>query len=234
MTDIVLLFHRLVLFAVFQGLIALGYAAGGNTQAWQASIAWWPLCAALTGLVSLLWQRALLRRDGRRWRDLVALEPGRRGREALLALGAMLIGAPLALIPNIVLGALLFGRAEATQALMFRPLPGWAAAVQLIAFPLFIALSELPVYFAIAMPRLRPSLGRVGAWLVASLFLALQHISLPLIFDGRFMLWRALMFAPFALWTGFVIDRRPGLLPYLMAAHFLLDLATAALVAQAH
>lgn len=38
------------------------------------------------------------------------------------------------------------------------------------------------------------------------------------------MLWRGLMFLPFALVVAFAIHRRPQLLPYLMVVHGLLDL----------
>lgn len=46
---------------------------------------------------------------------------------------------------------------------------------------------------------------------------------LPLLPDARFIAWRLLMFVPFALWIGFVADRRPTALPYLMLGHALLD-----------
>jgi membrane protease YdiL (CAAX protease family) len=38
------------------------------------------------------------------------------------------------------------------------------------------------------------------------------------------MLWRFGMFLPFAVFLGYVIDRRPSLLPYMMVVHGLLDL----------
>jgi membrane protease YdiL (CAAX protease family) len=53
---------------------------------------------------------------------------------------------------------------------------------------------------------------------------ALQHVALPLVFEPAFMLWRFGMFLPFAVFLGYVIDRRPSLLPYMMVVHGLLDL----------
>jgi hypothetical protein len=41
--------------------------------------------------------------------------------------------------------------------------------------------------------------------------------------DWRHDLWLAVKFLPFALWTGFIVDRRPTTLPYLMGVHFALD-----------
>jgi membrane protease YdiL (CAAX protease family) len=56
----------------------------------------------------------------------------------------------------------------------------------------------------------------------------LQHCFLPLILDGRFMLWRLAMYLPFALFVGFLIKRRPGLLPYFAVVHALMDISTLA------
>jgi hypothetical protein len=64
--------------------------------------------------------------------------------------------------------------------------------------------------------------------LLAAFFLAAQHMFLPLILDGRFMLWRLGMFLPFALFAGLVIKLRPTLLPYFMIVHALADMSTLA------
>jgi hypothetical protein len=90
-------------------------------------------------------------------------------------------------------------------------------------------LAELPTYFGYSMPRLEGQTGR--AWLAVALasgFLAIQHVALPLLFDGRFMTWRALMFLPFAFMVGILLHWRPRLLPYLVIVHILIDAATAA------
>ena len=49
---------------------------------------------------------------------------------------------------------------------------------------------------------------------------------MPWILDARFMLWRFLMFLPFALSISLLLRWRPRLLPYMMIFHGLLDLAT--------
>jgi hypothetical protein len=74
------------------------------------------------------------------------------------------------------------------------------------------------------MPRLASANGwRIRAVVVCAAVLSVQHVFLPLLFDWRYLVWRALMFLPFALWLGYVIYRRPTTLPYLVVAHALLD-----------
>ena len=81
------------------------------------------------------------------------------------------------------------------------------------------------------MPRLEAQTGRTWlAVLVPSLFLAIQHCTLPLLMDGRFITWRLLMYLPFALFVGLLLHWRPQLLPYLVVVHGLMDMAAALMI----
>lgn len=55
--------------------------------------------------------------------------------------------------------------------------------------------------------------------------LSLQHLFYSMRLDWRYDLWLAVKFLPFALWTGYVVDRRPTALPYLMVLHFSIDVS---------
>jgi hypothetical protein len=226
---------RTVLFAAWQAIIAGIFLLLGHTAPWEASIAWWPLTAALTNGVTIGLLAWLLRQEGRSLWTLYGGEGRGKARpwqrNLLLVLGVLVISLPLVYLPNIGLGTLLFGDAAHTVAIMFRPLPVWAAAAGLVLFPLTIGFAELPTYFGYVMPRL--SEGGARPWLalvLAAAALSVQHAALPLVFDGRFLLWRAFMFLPFALFVGFALRRRPRLLPYMMVVHALLDVSAAWLV----
>lgn len=226
-----MLVHRLVLFAVVQGAIAFGLWLVGAGDAWERSIAWWPLTAAITGLCSLALLRRSLHLEGSRYRDLLRFDRANLRsdlRTTLLLIAAIAV---LALVPNIGLAALLWGDPAIALNMLVRPLPSGAAWTLLIAFPVAIGLSELPVYFGYVLPRLRRHLGRhLPAILVTAAALSLQHVTLPLMFDWRFVVWRAVMFLPFALVLAVVLDRRPRLLPYLVIVHIMIDAGAAAQV----
>jgi len=217
---------RPVLAVVFQSALALLFLVGGTADPWRAAADWWLAWFALVSVVNLGVLRALLHREGRRLRHLY--RPAAVGRRADLAwvAVAMLVSGPMAMLPNLLLGQALWGSSEPGGDLSFRALPVAAAALLVVTFPIVHAMAELPTYFGYVMPRLRPILGSPWhALLVAALVLSTQHVVLPLLFDWRFVAWRALMFLPFALWMGFVIHRRPTTLPYLVVGHALLDLS---------
>ena len=219
-----MLFSRLVLFAVVQALIAVVLLLLGTSEAWSESARWWVFSAIVTNVVSILLLVRLFRVEGKRYLDILQFHRKTLWTDLAISIGVFILAAPIGTIPGNALAEILFGASDVPIAMMFRPLPLWAIFIGFL-FPVTIAFSELPIYFAYAMPRLEQRLG--NAWLalaLASLFLSLQHLTLPLILDWRFMVWRALMFLPFGLYLGLVLRVRPRLLPYLMISHFLIDL----------
>ena len=225
-TPWLMLISRCVLFAGFQALIALILAGAGQSSAWEASARWWPFVVILTNIVSIYLLVRLFKAEGKRYLDILRFSRDTVKKDLLWFFGSGIIGLPIAAAPMNTLAAALFGDAMIPVNMMFHPLPAWAMMVSIL-FPLTIAFAELPTYFGYVMPRLATQLknGWV-AWLLASLFLALQHMFLPLIFDGRFLLWRAGMYFPFALFAELLLKLRPGLLPYFAIVHALIDIST--------
>ena len=228
---VVALFLRTVLFAGFQALIAVLLALAGHSTPWEASAAWWTITATLTNLVCIGLLAFWLRREGRHYWDLFHLDRAHWRQDLLVVLGLVVLSLPLAILPDLGIGAVLFGDVQAAVPLLFRPLPVWAVWTGIVLFPITIALAELPLYFGFAMPRLGPGW---RAALLAAFFLSIQHAALPLVFDWRFIVWRATMFGLFALLLAIALRWRPRLLLYLVVVHGLLDLQTALMFLSLH
>lgn len=224
-----LLAARMVGFLVCQIVIAIAHLAGGHRDPWMRSAAWWPISASVTSIVTLAVLVVLLRREGRRYRDLLRHDRASIPRDLLLTLGLVVVAAVLALGPNLGLSWLLYGDAQTASTLFLRPLPAVVLSVALVAFPLTMAASELPLYAGYLQPRIEVITGRRWfAVLLVAGALALQHLTLPLLTDWRFVIWRALMFLPFAILAIGVLRWRPRLLPYLVGVHLLADFAAVA------
>ncbi len=229
-----MLMARTAGFLLFQATIAAAYRVAGTPDAWAASAAWWPVTATLTNLVCIALLRHLMRKEGRRYRDFWRFERPTFLRYLALSLALVVIAAPLVLLPNYGLAAWLFGDPARAADLFFLPLPVPVAFAALVAFPVTVAMAELPTYFGYAMPRLATAWGRPAlAVIVAAAVLGAQHVALPLRFDAAFIVWRLLMFMPFALLLGLALHWRPRLLPFLMVIHGLLDLQAAWMVVAA-
>lgn len=227
----IMLIVRTLLFFFFQALIALVFLLRGGSTPWITSSGWWPVTASLGSLVVIALLVNLFRREGKRYGDLFRINRETLGKDLLALLGIFIIMGPVAFLPNILLARGLFGDQQIALDMLIHPLPLWAVIVSLTLFPLSIALSELPCYFAYVMPRLEAKTGKplLAGGLIA-FWLAAQHIALPFLPDGRFILWRLGMFLPFAILLALVLRWRPRLLPYLVIIHGLMDLSTGILV----
>ena len=221
-----MLFSRITLFILFQALFALGFALAGSSKAWEDSANWWPLFVTLANLVCIFLLVKLYEKDGRRYWDIFRFDKATVKKDLLTLLGILLIVAPVSFLPNILLAKLLFGDPLLALDLLVRPLPFWAAIAGFILFPVTQGLAEIALYFSFVMPAFE-SRG-MKPWLalsLSSLVLGFQHIGVPFLFNGRYLIWRGFMFLPFAFLLGIVLHWRPRLLPYLAIVHVLMDLS---------
>ena len=220
-----MLISRSALFLFFQLSIALSLSIVGTPSAWNESARWWTFMAFLANFVSIYLLVRVFKAEGKRYIDAIRFSRATVKTDLIWFLLSGLVGMPIAAAPMNIVGVWIFGDPMTPTYMLFRPLPAWAFVLSFL-FPLTIAFAELPTYFGYVMPRLSAQLKNGWlAWLIASLFLAAQHMFLPLILDGGFMLWRFLMYLPFALFAGLMIKLRPTLLPYYMIVHALIDIS---------
>jgi hypothetical protein len=221
-----MLLSRSMLFLLFQILIALVLAAAGTTSVWDESARWWTFMAFLANVGTLFLLVCAFNAEGRRYWDILRFSRETWKTDLLWFIGFSIIGLPIAATPREPLAAAIFGNAMIATNMLFRPLPTWAFILSFL-FPLTIWFAELPTYFGYCMPRLEAQLKNGWlAWIIASFFLAAQHMFLPFILNGGYLLWRFGMFLPFALVTGLVLKLRPTLLPYFVIVHALMDITT--------
>jgi membrane protease YdiL (CAAX protease family) len=222
-----MLISRSVLFLLFQALIALVFFTTGTAtaQAWDESARWWTFIVSLANFVSIYLLVRLYNAEGKHFFDLLKFSRKTWRKDLLWFILTSIIGLPIMAVVKDPLAVAIFGDAMIPTNMLFLPLPTWAFVLSFL-FPLTIAFAELPTYFAYCMPRLSKQINGWLAWLIASFFLAAQHMFLPLILDRGYLLWRFGMFIPFALFTGLVIKLRPALLPYFVIVHALLDVTT--------
>ena len=227
---LLLLPSRLILFAAFQAIIAAVLWRVNGSFGFQNASIYWPFAALGANIVTIVILSQAFGREGKSLASVYSFARGTVGKDIIATIVVFVIAAPVSFLPSSLLGTMLFGDANATTAVMFGRMPV-IAAVATLAFPITIVFAELPLYLGYILPRLSSKTGsRAVATIVVGLFLALQHCTLPLVLDWRFVIWRFGMFLPLALWLAFAFVWRPRLLPYMMIGHGLLDLATVALV----
>jgi hypothetical protein len=221
-----MLFSRLLLFASIQSIFALAFYLTGSSNAWETSANWWPMVVVITNLVCAGLLMQIFQSKGKHYWDIFRFDRQHIKADLLVLLGITVLTAPVSILPNIVLGRWLFGNSNATLELFVRPLPFYAVYAIIILFPVSQGMTEIATYFGYIMPSFKEN--GMHLWFAVTLpalMLGLQHIAIPLLFDLRFILWRGLMYIPFAFLTGMVIHWRPRMLTYFAIVHLLLNLS---------
>jgi hypothetical protein len=206
--------------------LAVTFALAGLRDAVAASAAWWLWFVTAANIACIVLMARFGRLEGMRLRDIYFVSKSTWKGDLLWALIFSVGTAVFAMLPGTYLAAGLWGDATYPNGLLFQALPLVAVYPLFILMPVTQAFAELPTYWGYVAPRLRAS--GMGRWLVIGIVgstLSLQHMFFAFQLDWRYDLWLAVKFLPFALWTGFIVDRRPTALPYLMGLHFLLDVS---------
>jgi hypothetical protein len=219
-----MLVYRPVLAFAFQAALAAGFLIAGAVDPWRAAADWWLATFTLVNASGLVLLHRAMRAESRSLRDLYHFHREDRGSDLRWLVLALVVAGPLGYLPGVALVQLLWNGAPVGADMAFVAIPLWGAVLVMVAFPVLQGAAELPSYFGYVMPRLQARYGwRARALLLTAGLLAAQHVFLPLLFDWGFVAWRGLAFLPLALWFGWLLQRRPTLLPYLCVAHALLD-----------
>lgn len=219
-----MLISRSILFILAQALIAIILSLAGKSPAWTEAGRWWIFFPIFANLGSIALLAYLFRAEGKRYLDLLRFNRATLKTDLLWFFGSGIIGIPIASLPMNILGKAIFGDSMTPIYMLFQPIPTWALVVGLL-FPATMAFAEMPTYFGYSMPRLFNGKYPWLAFGIASLFLSLQHIFLPFFADGNYILWRGLMYLPFACYAGLMVKLRPNLLPYFAIVHALIDIS---------
>ena len=223
-----MLLVRSLLFFGFQALISLIFLLMGSQMAWNDSAAWWMIAVTLTDLVCLAFLINFYQQEGGRFWNIFRLERPFVKQDLLFMFGFLVILGPVGFLPNILSARWLFGDPQTALDMLVRPLPAWTTILAFVSFPLLQGLVEIPTYMFYVLPRLEKQ--GVRPWLAVSLvvfFLSAQHVFAPFLLDWRFIVYRLVMFLPFAVLIALVMRWRPRLMPYMAVVHALMDMSIA-------
>jgi len=217
-----MLVSRFALFLIFQALIAF------FLNSWEASERYWLLTATLTNIVSIALLIILFKHEGTNYFKIFKFDKSGIKKDILIFLGLCLVSGPIVFAPGYFLSIMLWGDPNVPTDMMFGQIENWLVYILLIAFPLTIAFAELATYFVYIMSKLKNQLKlKWLAVLLPVIFLSIQHCTLPFIPDLNFIIYRALVFLPFAILVGVSIYYRPSLFIFFVILHGLMDFGTA-------
>jgi hypothetical protein len=206
----ILLSVRLFLFLLFQIFLALFFSS------WKESVKYWVLSASLTNITCIVLLAYLYHQNNISFFSIFRFQKANWRGDLFWFVIILLISMPIAIIPSLALSKLLWGNTEYYHQVLFQPLNRTLVCCLLIVYPVSTGLTELVTYFGYIMPRLKGYFK--SQWIVIALpvlAFSLQHCTLPLVFEIKFIFFRGLMYLLFAIFYGIALYKLPSLLPWL-------------------
>lgn len=201
---------RLVLFLLFQLIIAFFLGS------WEGSVKYWPVAATLTNIISIIILYILLKEENTSFFSLLRFQKEKIKTDLFWVILLLIVSVPLAIAPSLALSNLLWGNTGYYHQVLFQPVNKILLYFLLITYPVSTGLAELTTYFGYVMPRLKNQLKSPSIIIALPVIaFSLQHCTLPLVFEAKFILFRGLMYLIFSLVYGIAIYKRPSLLPWL-------------------
>lgn len=209
-----MLFARSACALVAQALTAAIFAFGSSPTPWRDTEPWLPVYGTLidAGCLVLLWR--LTRREGIGLFALVGFDRTRVFRDVLIGL-ALIAPSLLLILGGVALSGLLVYDAPRSP-YFFGLLPLPAALYGVLVFPIIWGLTEQMTYNGYLLPRLEV-LGTGWAVTLVAFAWSVQHAFMPMTFDPKFMIFRALSPISFSVFIALVYLRIRGLLPFVVA-----------------
>jgi hypothetical protein len=215
---VLMLAARPVFALATQLAVATGFRLAHHPKPLRAAGRWWMVSGTLIDLLSLGTLTWLTRREGIRLAALFDVRSAHLGREVVLSLGN-LVGITPAVAFSAALTRLFYGPSgQPLQIAVARGLPRAASAYSVLVWPVLWSMTEEATYLGYTLPRLEALVGNtpVSAALVSTVW-AVQHEALPLLPDGRYLVYRPLSALPVTLTTTLLYLLRGRRLPSLIA-----------------
>jgi len=234
---LLLVMARPVLFVLLQAVLAAVFALLHRPSAWKSAGAWWSVYGTLVDICCLGLIARFTRRERIGVRDLVGKVRLLWGRDIFAGIGLFLLTFPVFMGGSFVSSLLIYGSWDPQRNLYLlgvRTLPLWGVVYSFVAWWLISAATEETTYQGYVLPRIEALSGH--SWIAAVVVIfcwTLQHCTLPLVPDLKYLAFRFLAFLPgVTLLT--LIYLRIRRLPPMIVAHWPMDLGAVIMTLTLH
>ena len=125
-----------------------------------------------------------------------------------------------------IAGFICYGVIPYASTKMIEPIPLVLAIINFIVLPLSVPFAEDGLYLGCGVNQIK---NKYLAILVPAFFYALQHSFIPVLFDGKFILYRFLSFLPLTLFLSWNYYKKRNPLP-IMVGHAIVEIASVVMI----
>ena len=182
---------------------------------------WWSVIASIINILVIGILLFLCKKQKITYGKLIQYEKGKcKWYVAFLMVVSMLIAGMGGMY---LAGFISYGVFPYLAPMLIAPIPLILALLNLVLLPISTTLAEDGLYLGLGVNNIK---NKWIAIFVPAFFYAIQHSFIPLLLDGRYIMYRFLSFLPLTLWICYWYYKNRNPLP-IMIGHGILNVATA-------
>lgn len=182
---------------------------------------WWSVIASIINVLVIGILLFLCKKQKITYRKLIQYEKGTcKWYVAFLIVVSMLM---VGMGGMYLAGFICYGVFPYLAPMLIAPIPLILAIVNLFLLPITTTLAEDGLYLGLGVNYIK---NKWIAIFVPAFFYAIQHSFIPMLLDGRYIMYRFLSFLPLTLWICYWYYKNRNPLP-IMIGHGILNVATA-------
>lgn len=184
---------------------------------------WWSVVASIVNILNVLLLVIVSKKAGSSYGELINY---RKGSFSAKQIGTIILFVAIGMAEMYLAGYICYGVIPYPAPMMVGPVSVILAAINTAVLPVTTALAEDGLYLGAGVNGIK---NKYAAVMVPAFFYALQHCFIPTLFDTRYMIYRFISFLPLTVIFCAYYRRKRDPMP-VMAAHMVLDLATAVMI----
>jgi len=199
----------LLVFVIFAGILGKTLSEVGG---------WWSVISLILNILTILLLILLAKRNGQSYWQLINFQKGKTTWKQIV--GVTLLILVVGMLGSYLAGFLCYRNFMYVPPVLLTPVPRVPAIINLVLLPLTTVLAEDGLYFGCGVNQIQ---NKHAAILVPAFFYALQHCFIPIMPDGKYLVYRFIAILPFTLFVCWYYYRKRNPLP-VMIGHFFANL----------
>ena len=185
---------------------------------------WWSIVATVINIVTIVILVIITRKMKSSYWKLINYEKGKTKIKQAVAMSiiVLLVGTS----GMYLAGFICYGVIPYSPPMMIAPIPMILAIINTIVLPLTVPFAEDGLYLGCGVNQIK---NKYLAIFVPAFFYAIQHSFIPLLLDGKFIIYRFLSFLPLTIILCWHYHKNKNPLP-IMIGHALIEVASVVMI----
>ena len=181
---------------------------------------WWTIVATIVNIFTIILLIVVSKKNDMTYWELINYQKGetKAGQVVLISIVVLVGGMGVMYLA----GFLCYGKIPYAPPMMIAPVMKLLAIINFFLLPVTTAFAEDGLYLGCGVNMIK---NKTLGIIIPAFFYALQHCFIPLLWDGRYILYRFLSFLPLTVFLCWYYHRKRDPVP-VMVGHAVIDLMT--------